>query len=101
LVPANIIGNTHTFGKIPYPHDYDDFNDADKYWIPMGGGSAYQRVRIGAAPNVELKTSRLKYEVEKAEAKIRSAESSLRWAIRQLDEYLESLSAKETTHVPF
>jgi hypothetical protein len=99
LDPANIIGNTHTFGKVPYPHEYYDFNDADKYWIPMGGGSAYERVRIGAAPNVELKTARLKYEVEKAAAKIQSAEGNLRWAQKQLDEYLESMSAKETTHV--
>jgi hypothetical protein len=99
LVPANIIGNTHTFGKVPYPHDYDDFNDADKYWIPTGGGSAYHRVRIGAAPNVERKTARLTYEVEKAESRILSAEQNLRWAQKQLDEYLESLSAKETANV--
>ena len=83
LDPANIIGNTHIFGNVPYPHEYEDFAEEDKYSVPMGGGSAYQRVRTGATPVPERVRERLVYAVEKAERAVGSAERAL---VRAKDE---------------
>jgi hypothetical protein len=88
-LPADgILGNIHEFGPVPYPNEYEDFKDTDKYWIPMGGGSAYYRVRTGAEPDLARVYARLERAVEKAESSVRSAESSLRWAKQQLNEHI-------------
>jgi hypothetical protein len=97
LAPASIIGNTHTFDKVPYPHEYEDFADSDKYWVPMGGGSAYKRVRVGALPVPEKVRERLVYAVEKAEYAVKSAGWNLERAQKELaalDEAIAKLEAQ-------
>lgn len=98
LDPANIIANTHEFGEIPYPHEYDDFRSEDKYFIPKGTRSSYQRIRIGAVPDLELQEKRLRYQVEKAEANIKIAENSLRYQIQEYEKIVGKsyISAKDT-----
>lgn len=83
----NIIGNTHTFDKVPYPHDYEDFAEEDKYWVPIGGGSAYYRVRVGAVPVPALVRQRLAYAVEKAEWAMNSAKWNLDRAQKELADF--------------
>jgi hypothetical protein len=99
LNPADIIGNVVTFGGVPRPHHYDDFADADKYHVPMGGGSAYSRVRIGAVPVSEQVRDRLAYAVERAESAVRSAG----WNLEQAKKVLAAFDAaiakqKEAQH---
>lgn len=95
LAAVNIIGNTHTFGELPYPHDYEDFADSDKYRVPMGGESAYKRVRIGAVPVPEKVRERLAYVVEKAGYSMKSAERALTRALDELAAFDEAIKKLE------
>jgi hypothetical protein len=95
LDSANIIGNVITFGGVPYPHHYDDFADADKYYVPMGGGSAYRRVRIGAVPVPEQARHRLAYAVERAESAVRSTGWNLEQAKKDLAAFDEAIAKLE------
>lgn len=84
LDPANIIGNLHLFGKVPYLYYPADFADNDTYFVPMGGGSSYHRVRIGAVPVPERVRERLVHAVENAESEVRSANWQLKSAQKEL-----------------
>lgn len=92
LDATNIIGNRNSFGAVRYPYQFEDFAEGDKYEIPTGGASGYRMVRKDAIPVPELIEARLRYAIENAESKVRSAQNSLQWAQRELDEFL----AKDT-----
>lgn len=90
LQPSEIIGNTHEFGPAPYPYSFDDFAEADKYWIPMGGTGAQKCVRLGATPELARIEARLTYAVEEAEGNVSSANRSLEYARKQLTEHINA-----------
>lgn len=89
LKVENIIGNKHEFSIIPYPYEYDDFEDSDKYWIPMGASSERKCVRKGAVPPPAKIGERLHREIEHLESKVRTAQRNLEWKQKELAKHLE------------
>jgi hypothetical protein len=89
LKEENIIGNKHEFSIIPYPYEYDDFEDSDKYWIPMGARSERKCVRKGAIPTPAKIEERLRREIERLESKVKTAAWNLEWKQKELAKHLE------------
>lgn len=80
-----LLGNIFTFStKIPYPYQYDDYAEIDKFYIPVGGGSAQSWVRKNTPPDPEKVETRLRSEIQKAHDKVKSAAKDVGWATKQL-----------------
>ncbi len=67
--------------------EWDTFADADRFWIPIGGGSEQYLVKASAVPVPERQRAKLLSKIEGCEASIRSAN----WSIERYREELAKL----------
>jgi hypothetical protein len=92
LEGKELLGNILTFStKVPYPYVFDDYADADKFYIPIGGGSAQMWVRMNIPPDPEKVSTRLRYELQKAHNKVRSAAQDVEYHTKQLMKFEHKL----------
>lgn len=80
-----VIGNITTFStSLPYPYAYDDFRDEDKFYIPIGGSSSKYWIRKDTPPDPAKVEERLRYTLQKAHDKVKSAAQDVEWNTKQL-----------------
>jgi hypothetical protein len=87
LAEPTLIGNLDDFEYSKYA-EFKDYREEDKFYIPMGGGSAQQWIRKGAEPDPALIWKRLVYQVEKAEMEIQYAQHTREWKVKELNEHI-------------
>jgi len=88
-----VIGNIITFSThVPYPYNYDDYRDEDKFFIPMGGSSSQLWVRKDTAPDPEKVEHRLRHNLQKARDKVKSAAQDVEWQTKELMKFEHKLA---------
>jgi len=85
---STLIGNIYEFRADNYRNE-KHYADTDKFYIPMGGGSAQMWYRVGAQPIPSLVAAHFQCLVEKAETGVRAAEGTLLRRKQELEEYLK------------
>jgi hypothetical protein len=87
-----VIGNITTFStQIPYPYEFDDFADEDRFYIPIGGGSAKMWVRKDTSPDREKVGVRLRYELQKAHDRVKQEARNVEYHTKQLMKFENKL----------
>lgn len=92
LLDPHVIGNIYEFEHKRYVYDPEDYAEEDRFYIPMGGHSGEVWIRVGAEKKHDLIEKRLKYELEKAWGKIKSAASNFGYAVQQYMEHVDKRS---------
>lgn len=85
LEGKEIIGSITTFSThVPYPYEFDDYADRDKFYIPIGGGSAQTWVRKDTPPDTEKVAVRLRHKLQKAHDQVKYAARDVEWCTKEL-----------------
>ena len=89
LDPNNILGNIYEFEtRCQYPYEYDDFADGDRFYLPVGGGSAQHWIRKGAQPVMTQVRDRLLYGIETERAAVESAKRRVELSLKEYRKFM-------------
>jgi hypothetical protein len=93
LEGKDVIGNIITFSPhVPYPYEYEDYAEKDKFYIPIGGGSSQEWVRKDTPPDPEKVATRLRYKLQLAHNKVRSAAQDVEYRTKELMKFEHKLA---------
>lgn len=76
--------------------EWEVYADADRAWIPVGGGSEQFYVAEGALPLFARQADQLRRRVEEAESSIRFAQFTVERAQKELKDLYDAHTAKPT-----